>query len=121
MFACLRREASELQGSAAPLTSRLVEKCVPSGRWLSLPDAADEFGAFMRRQLDMTVEAENLRRFRANFAADGNAGGVRFPRPLLEEGLVSGSVLVESYEEGVLFPVTFIVSGVYMFLPCKSF
>ena len=86
-----------LLGAAA----RLVEKCVPRGRWLSLPDAADEFGAFMQRQLDMTVEADNLRRFRANFAADGNAGGVRFPRPLLEEGLVSGGVLVESYEEGV--------------------
>jgi serine O-acetyltransferase len=37
MFACLRREASELQGSAAPLTSRLVEKCVLEHE--SLPEA----------------------------------------------------------------------------------
>ena len=64
---------------AAQSVRRVVEKCVPRGRWLSLPDAADEFGAFMRRQLDMTVEADNLRRFRANFAADGKPGGVRFP------------------------------------------
>jgi len=50
----------------------------------------------MLLQLDMTVEANNLVRFRANFS---DRPDVVFPRPFLE--LTSSDVLVETLEHGV--------------------
>ncbi len=46
-------------------------------------------------QIDLRVEADNLRRFGLNFA---NVSQVRFPRPFSH--LIHESVLVETFEEG---------------------
>ena len=86
--------------------TRLVEAVVPLRglRWLALTESVDAFAAFMASQLDLRREARNLERFRANFGNDdgggGRGGGVRFPRPLREEGLVANTVLVETFVEG---------------------
>eukprot|EP00727_Mastigamoeba_balamuthi_P001952 m51a1_g11754 hypothetical protein (580) ;mRNA; f:199862-201652 len=66
-------------------------------RWASLQDAGDEFCACMRSHLDLRREARNLRTFRRNFRGWRS---VKFPVPI--RGLVSKSVLVESFEEGEL-------------------
>eukprot|EP00966_Prymnesium_polylepis_P188239 4362627-Prymnesium_polylepis.1 len=88
-------------------SARLVERLVPLRgiRWLSLPESVDHFAAFMASQLDLTIEASNLDRFRRNFATDAGGGptaaaegSIVFPRPL--DGLASRRVLVESYVDG---------------------
>lgn len=45
----------------------LLERVVPSAQYWSIGDALREFDGLMRMQLDMSVEAANLRRLRANF------------------------------------------------------
>ena len=100
--------------------TRLVETVVPLRglRWLALTESVDAFAAFMASQLDLRREARNLERFRTNFGNDddddggggggdsrgrgrgGRGGVVRFPRPLREEGLVTRTVLVETFVEG---------------------
>ncbi|KAJ9085315.1 hypothetical protein DSO57_1015333 [Entomophthora muscae] len=69
---------------------------VPTLSWLSLPDEVETFGAMMRAQLDLRIEAQNLLQLRENFDAIFTA---KFPRPLVD--WVSSHVLVEKYEFGV--------------------
>jgi aarF domain-containing kinase len=97
------------------LAVRLVEALVPLGglRWLAMRGASEEFESFMLLQLDLRVEAANLRRFAANFEEQpvwsGGVGlfgfggrseeaRVLFPRPI--EGMVSREVLVETFSDG---------------------
>ncbi|GMI42388.1 hypothetical protein TeGR_g11259 [Tetraparma gracilis] len=63
--------------------------------WFALPEAVKEFEAIMRNQVDLTREAENLRRFRRNF---GYSDKVAFPEPME----ATTDVLVETYQPGVL-------------------
>jgi len=72
-------------------------------RWLSLSESIDQFAMFMASQLDLTVEAGNLERFRKNFGSNDRSGSpplIEFPRPLRAEGLVHSAVLVETFLQG---------------------
>jgi len=81
--------------------ANLLHNTLPPLRLLNLPRAVSNFGAILRRQADLTVEADNLKRFRHNFYqyddsenADEHKGSkILFPRPM--EGWISKDVLVE--------------------------
>jgi ubiquinone biosynthesis protein len=68
---------------------------VPSVRLLAPAESVDEFGRGIQMQLDFTIEADNNRRFRKNFAGDPD---VRFPT--LVEELCTARVLVMEFIEG---------------------
>ncbi len=70
-----------------------LERAMPSAKYWSIGDALGEFEGLMRMQLDMGVEAANLRRLRQNFAGHPQ---VAFPEPLL----VHEDVLVEEFIQG---------------------
>lgn len=63
--------------------------------YLSMKDSVSQFRDIMLPQLDMRVEARNIKRFRKNFSGDTN---VAFPAPL--DNLTSANVLVESFVHG---------------------
>ena len=85
--------------------ARLLHEWIPSERlrMLNLPRAVANFGSILRRQADLTLEADNLQRFRRNFYQhnhDNNTNDdnvqeskILFPRPM--EGWISKNVLVE--------------------------
>ena len=52
----------------------------PDLNWLSMKEGLDEFAALMKSQLDLSVEAKNLSKFRENFSKQPE---VVFPRPFL--------------------------------------
>lgn len=85
------------------LAARLVETAAPSAKWLSLPEAVDEFGRSLSAQMDMCREASNLDRLGCNFQAMPT---VRVPRP--RRSLSSNEVLVQDFAVGV--PVSDVVS-----------
>ena len=58
-----------------------------------------EFAQLLLMQLDLTIEAHNLDKFRRNF--DPNTSAITFPEPM--RPFVSTDVLVESYVEGTPF------------------
>lgn len=63
---------------------------------LNLPRAVSNFGAILRRQADLTLEADNLTRFRHNFYRyddEDKTSKILFPKPM--ENWVSTDVLVE--------------------------
>lgn len=67
-------------------------------RMLNLPRVAENFGAVLRLQADLTVEANNLDRFRANFyrsKAQEEASSIVFPQPIA--GWISSKAIVEDY------------------------
>ncbi|HKE13779.1 MAG TPA: AarF/UbiB family protein [Kofleriaceae bacterium] len=68
---------------------------VPSFRLLAPVESVDEFGRAIRTQIDLTVEAANNRRFRANFAGDAD---VELPELVPE--LCSRRVLTMSFLRG---------------------
>lgn len=68
---------------------------LPSLRWLALEESASEFARTVHAQLDLSCEAANLQRFRANFAG---VQGVTFPEPIAP--WIAPAVLVESFEPG---------------------
>lgn len=70
----------------------LVSK-IPTLKWLSLSEAAHEFGKSMILQLDLRREAGNLIRFQENFR---NSETIAFPTPLYARK----SVLIETFEPG---------------------
>lgn len=72
--------------------ARLADK-IPSMHWLNLEESAREFGTTIRNQLDLSVEARNLHRFRANFADEP---AIVFPCPIDE--WVCPNILVETFE-----------------------
>ncbi|CAG9467420.1 unnamed protein product [Pedinophyceae sp. YPF-701] len=63
--------------------------------WMRLEDSIKQFGAPMREQLDLALEAESLRRFNEHFR---RWRSVSFPVPLYP--LVATAALVESFCEG---------------------
>jgi hypothetical protein len=79
---------------------------IKSIRLLNLPHAVEDFSIVLHNQSDLTIEAENLRRFRKNFfgrsssssaktESEDNNWHVVFPQPI--EGWTSSKVLVEDY------------------------
>jgi len=69
---------------------------LPGCAWLRLNRALEQFKLVMEPQTDLRVEAQNLDRFRENFACKKE--WVKFPEVLFR----SASVLVESFEPGEL-------------------
>jgi aarF domain-containing kinase len=63
--------------------------------YLSIKDSVQQFRDIMLPQLDLRVEARNLKRFRRDFSGDER---VSFPQPISE--LTSEKVLVESFVHG---------------------
>eukprot|EP00804_Cyclotella_cryptica_P018926 CCRYP_006462-RB/>CCRYP_006462-RB protein AED:0.13 eAED:0.13 QI:308/0.5/0.33/1/0.5/0.33/3/0/751 len=63
--------------------------------YLSIKDSVDQFRDIMLPQLDLRVEAHNLRRFRRDFEGESQ---IAFPEPFTE--LTSREVLVEKFVEG---------------------
>ena len=77
---------------------RLVARAlsvVPDIALLAPVESVDQFGRGIRMQLDFTIEAENNRRFRRNFAGDPD---VIFPA--LVDELCTAQVLVMEFIEG---------------------
>jgi len=80
----------------------MVRACEASARipflsGMRLEESMRQFGAPLHKQLDLRLEAGNLKRFKQNFRHWRSVG---FPSPLFP--LVSPSVLVESFEDGDL-------------------
>ncbi|KAH8158680.1 hypothetical protein CIB48_g9565 [Xylaria polymorpha] len=69
---------------------------IPTIEWLSLPDEVMQFGAMMKLQLDLRIEAANLARFRKNFKSRSTAW---FPFPYLE--FTTREVLIEEFAQGI--------------------
>jgi len=68
---------------------------VESLEWIRLDESVKQFGAPMREQLDLRIEARNLDRFNQNFRRWPDCW---FPEPL--RPLVTEDVLVETFELG---------------------
>jgi aarF domain-containing kinase len=68
-------------------------------RMLNLPRATQNFGKILRLQADLTIEADNLDKFRENFyhhnRSEEERSFIVFPEPI--EGWVSSKVLVEDF------------------------
>jgi ubiquinone biosynthesis protein len=77
------------------LVARMVA-LVPSFRLLAPVESVDEFGRAIRTQIDLTVEADNNRRFRTLFAGMTDVG-----LPELVPELCSESILTMSFVRGV--------------------
>jgi ubiquinone biosynthesis protein len=73
-----------------------VLSVVPSIRLLAPVESIDEFGRAIRMQIDLTVEADNNRRFRACFAGDAD---VEFPALIPE--LCTRRILTMTFVHGV--------------------
>ncbi|KAH7584108.1 ABC1 family [Nakaseomyces glabratus] len=71
---------------------------IPTMEWLSLPNEVEQFSILMKLQLDLRIEALNLKRFNENFK---DATQVKFATPYLE--LSNRDVLFEEYLHG--FPM----------------
>lgn len=67
----------------------------PHVDYLSMKDSVEQFRDIMLPQLDLRVEANNLKRFRRDFEGDTK---VAFPLPV--DDLTSNNVLVESFIHG---------------------
>ena len=64
-------------------------------RFLGIADTAEQFSRLLTTQLDLSIEAENLRRLGSNFKENDR---VIVPEP--QNGWVTDAVLVESFIEG---------------------
>lgn len=79
----------------------------PGMQWLSLPEEVTVFGEMMESQLDLRVEANNLDRFRVNFAKRGP--GIAFPKPFgMSDSAKRGTkdedaaqILIEEFEDAL--------------------
>ncbi|KAL3232232.1 hypothetical protein RNJ44_04148 [Nakaseomyces bracarensis] len=69
---------------------------IPTMEWLSLPNEVEQFSILMKLQLDLRIEALNLKRFNENFK---DSIQVKFATPYLE--LSSRNVLFEEYLHGL--------------------
>lgn len=69
---------------------------IPTIEWLSLPDEVEQFGAMMKLQLDLRIEAANLVKFRKNFKDRSTAW---FPFPYLQ--FTTREVLIEEFAQGI--------------------
>ncbi|KAJ8613992.1 hypothetical protein CTAYLR_005638 [Chrysophaeum taylorii] len=100
--AARRRVLSDLD--LLRVVARVFERLVPVARWISLPEAVDEFGKSLEPQMDMLREAANLRQLKHNFES---YPAVTFPTPRLS--LSTPDVLVEDFVRGV--PMTRFKTG----------
>jgi aarF domain-containing kinase len=73
-----------------------VLNLVPGIEWLSLPDEVAQFGAMMKLQLDLRIEAANLAIFRQNFKDRTTAW---FPYPYTD--FTTRNVLIEEFAQGI--------------------
>lgn len=73
-----------------------VINSIPTMEWLSLPNEVEQFAILMKLQLDLRIEALNLKRFNENFK---DAIQVKFATPYLE--LSNRDVLFEEYLHGL--------------------
>jgi ubiquinone biosynthesis protein len=80
--------------SVMRMFARVLE-LIPSIRLLAPVESVEEFGRGIRMQLDFTIEAQNNRRFRNNFAGDRD---VMFPE--LVDELCTRAVLVMEFIDG---------------------
>jgi len=71
---------------------------LPKIQWLNPRGMIEEFAGMLSRQLDLSVEANNLDKFIVNFA-DFELGKVCFPQPVRR--YVAPDVLVETFIEGI--------------------
>ncbi|KAK8844680.1 hypothetical protein IAR55_006529 [Kwoniella newhampshirensis] len=79
---------------------------LPGMEWLSIPEEVAVFGDIMNSQLDLRVEASNLRTFETNFSKRGRT--VTFPQPMGlgknkqgEEREERQDVLIEEFEDAL--------------------
>mmetsp|Transcript_18097 Transcript_18097/g.29354 ORF Transcript_18097/g.29354 Transcript_18097/m.29354 type:complete len:637 (-) Transcript_18097:2587-4497(-) len=90
----IRRDLSLLNRCVSLVSFVLPRQMFES---FGIEEASQRFGEFMLSQLDFEKEAENLTRFSQNFERSDHT--VSFPTPLYVSP--SGTVLVESFEQGV--------------------
>lgn len=81
--------------SVMRLAARVIS-VIPSIRLLAPVESVDQFGAAIRAQIDLRIEAENNRRFTASFAGDPDVGF-----PVLHEHLCTRRVLTMAFVRGV--------------------
>jgi len=74
----------------------------------SVPFDRTAFASLLQKQVDLTYEAYNLRKFNRNFASETASGSLNFPR--FSEELLSPSVLVEGWAKGEVLLDLFNVS-----------
>ncbi|KAG0227438.1 hypothetical protein BGW42_002946 [Actinomortierella wolfii] len=65
---------------------------IPTMKWISLPDQVAMFGEMMREQLDLRIEARNLKTFQRNFRERYT---VTFPTPLIS--FATKEMLIEEF------------------------
>ncbi|MEJ7597404.1 MAG: AarF/UbiB family protein [Kofleriaceae bacterium] len=68
---------------------------IPALRLLAPVESVNQFGAAIRAQIDLRIEADNNRRFSANFAGDPDVGF-----PVLHDALCSRRVLTMAFVRG---------------------
>ncbi|KAF9974803.1 hypothetical protein BGZ73_001707 [Actinomortierella ambigua] len=78
---------------------------IPTMRWISLPDQVAMFGEMMREQLDLRIEARNLKTFQRNFRERYT---VTFPTPLI--GFATREMLIEEFVDALPLK-TFLING----------
>ncbi|CEL02426.1 Putative Mitochondrion protein [Aspergillus calidoustus] len=78
---------------------------IPTMHWLSFPDEVAQFGEMMKLQLDLRIEATNLKVFREKFRSRTTAW---FPYPYLDYS--TREVLVEEFAQGIPLS-TFLENG----------
>lgn len=89
------REVVEADLDIMESVSWMVSR-VPALTSLDIPEAAKEFGKFMRSQTNLLTEADNINRFTVFFR---DTPDVKFPRVLHE--YCTRDILVETFERGI--------------------
>lgn len=69
---------------------------VPTLEWFSFPNEVEQFSGMMRLQMDLRIEAANLKRFRSNFR---DRTTVTFPMPY--SCYTTREVLIEEFAHGI--------------------
>lgn len=69
---------------------------VPTFEWFAFPTEVEKFSGMMRLQLDLRIEAANLKRFRSNFS---DRTTVTFPMPYIN--YTTREVLIEEFANGM--------------------
>jgi aarF domain-containing kinase len=89
------RDLLFIEGMADFLDSLPIDQI----KMLNLPRVVTEFSVILRNQADLTIEARNLRQFRANFYHNSEnrerESSIIFPQPI--EGWTASQVMVEDY------------------------
>lgn len=79
-----------------------MSSMVPGLGWMQLPVTLDQFRTILINQMDFSIEAEHLKRFRRNFH---KIPEITFPCPI--DPFVSEAVLVETFETG--YPLSYFI------------